>query len=63
MKKCVCKIKIGNKTGICLFAKIPYEFKFKKVLITNNHILNANALKIGNILKVSINNEKEYKNR
>ena len=62
MKKCVCKIKKGNQTGTGFFAKIPYEFKFKIVLITNNHILNENDLKIGNVIKISINNEKEYKN-
>ena len=61
MKKCVCKIKIGNKDGTGFFAKIPYQLKYKNVLITNNHILKKDDLKIGNIIKISINNEKEYK--
>ena len=61
MKKCVCKIKIGNKCGTGFFAKIPDQIKYKNVLITNNHILKKHDLKIGNIIKISINNEKEYK--
>ena len=61
MKKCVCKIKKVDETGTGFFAKIPYQFKFKYVLITNNHILSENDIQIGKIIKISMNNEKEYK--
>ena len=61
MKKCVCKIKNDHAKGTGFFAKIPYKSESKKVLITCNHILNENDIKKGNIIKVSINNEKEYK--
>jgi V8-like Glu-specific endopeptidase len=61
MKKCVCKIKKDNLKGTGFFAKIPYKSTIKNVLITNKHILNEHDIKEGKILKVSINNEKEYK--
>ena len=61
MKKCVCKIKKGKLKGSGFFAKLPYKSTFKYVLITNKHILNKDDLKEGKILKVSINNEEEYK--
>ena len=61
MKKCVCKIKIGDNNGTGFFAKIPYKSIYKNVLITNKHILNKDNIKIDNILKISINNEEEYK--
>ena len=61
MKKCVCKIKKNNKNGTGFFAIIPYKSKSKKVLITNTHVLNKDDIKLDEILKVSINNEEEYK--
>ena len=61
MKKCVCKIKKEKLKGSGFFAKLPYKSTLKNVLITNKHILNKDDLKVGKILKVSINNEEEYK--
>ena len=61
MKKCVCKIKKEKQKGSGFFATFPYKSTFKNVLITNEHILNKDDLKVGKILKVSINNEEEYK--
>ena len=61
MKKCVCKIKIGNKKGTGFFANIPYKSIYKNVLITNSHILNKDNIKMDSILTISINNEEEYK--
>ena len=61
MKKCVCKIKKGNLNGTGFFAKIPYKSMIKNVLITNHHILNKSDIEAGKIIKVSINNEEEYK--
>ena len=61
MKKYVCKIKKEKLKGSGLFAKLPYKSTFKYVLITNKYILNKDDLKEGKILKVSINNEEEYK--
>ena len=61
MKKCVCKIKKEKLKGSGFFAKLPYKSTLINVLITNKHILNKDDLKVGKILKVSINNEGEYK--
>ena len=46
MNNCICKIKINNKQATGFFCKIPFPNKknMKKVLITNNHIINQDLL-------------------
>ena len=62
MEKSVCKIYINGNTGTGFFAIIPYKNKFKKVLITNNHVLGENELKNGKIITFILNNnEKDIK--
>ena len=56
MEKCVCKIHIVGGNGTGFFALIPYKNTLLKVLITNNHILNADAIKDDKIITFSINN-------
>ena len=60
MEKKVCKIKCRNgSTGTGFFCKIPYPnfYNLLPVLITNNHVLNEEDLKINNIIVLSINND------
>ena len=46
MNNCICKIKINNKQATGFFCKIPFpnKKKMKKVLITNNHVINKDLL-------------------
>ena len=46
MNNCICKIKINNKQATGFFCKIPFPNKknMKKVLITNNHVINQDLL-------------------
>ena len=61
MRRCVCKFKNNNIFGTGFFAKIPYKSEFKIVLITCYHVFNEKDIINDNILKISINNEEEYK--
>ena len=66
-----CKIVSESENGEPLhgtgfFCKIPLEGKIMKVLFTNNHILNKNSIKEGEIIKCRYKNEIkkfEIKNR
>ena len=49
MKKYVCKIYQTEKTGTGFMCKIPYQNQLLPVLITNNHILNEEKIKIGKL--------------
>ena len=62
-EKRICKIELkdgGSGTGF--FCSIPYldNWKTYKTLITNNHVLTEEYLLPGEIIKFSINNEKEH---
>ena len=59
MEKSVCKIKCNEGSGTGFFCKIPFPnfYNLLPVLITNNHILNEEALKINNQIVLSINND------
>ena len=57
MKKCVCKIHISGGNGTGFFAKIPFKESNIKVLITNNHVLNANDILDNKLITFSINND------
>ena len=61
MKNCICKIykKERNITGTGFFCKIPFQNFLLPVLITNNHVLNKEDLKLGNIIVLTLNNNKE----
>jgi len=61
MKNCVCKIHIEGKKGTGFFIKIPYNEKKLRLLITNNHVLDEKDLIIDNVINISLNNEKEFK--
>ena len=56
MKNSVCKIYSNGSTGTGFFTKIPYKSRIMKVLITNNHVLNENDIKINKIIAYIINN-------
>jgi hypothetical protein len=59
MEKSVCKIKCNEGSGTGFFCKIPFPnfYNLLPVLITNNHILNEEDLKINNQIVLSINND------
>ena len=59
MKNCVCKIYINGSTATGFFTKIPYKNKMIKVLITNNHVLDENAIKNNNIITYIVNNNED----
>ena len=60
MNKCVCKIyNKGEGTGF--FTKIPFNNILLPVLITNNHVLDQNAIKNDNTIKLSLNYDKKIK--
>ena len=59
MEKSVCKIKCNEGFGTGFFCKIPFPnfYNLLPVLITNNHILNEEDLKINNQIILSLNND------
>jgi hypothetical protein len=62
MKSCICKIFKGNNiTGTGFFCKIPFQNNLLPVLITNNHILDKEDIKLGKIIHFTLNNNKEIR--
>ena len=64
MKKDICKIKIGEEQGTGIFCKIPFPNKdnMLPVLITNNHVINADVLfKENEKFEIKIKEEKNGK--
>ena len=61
MKKNICKINIGNKTGIGYFCKLPLldENDLLSVLITNNYIIDESILKNEKKIKIILDNEEK----
>ena len=64
MKKCVCKINKGDaqqNTGF--FCKIPYpdQAHLLSALVTCDFIIGRDYLKEGNTIRLSLNDEKEFK--
>ena len=58
----VCKIhRKGGLKGTGFFCRIRKNENDIPMLITNYHILDENCLKKGNIIKLSLNDEKEFK--
>ena len=57
MKNSICKIYKCNGTGF--FCNIPYKYGYFKALITNYHIINNVYINHNQIIKISINDDKE----
>ena len=57
MKFSVCKILKVEVNGTGFFCNLPYKSKVLPFLITNNHILNNEDIKIDKSIKLWINNE------
>ena len=62
LKNCICQIENKNGKGTGFFCYIPYKNKKLKVMITNNHIIDEEILKINELIKVSLNDNKEVRN-
>ena len=62
LKTNICKIYCNEGShGTGFFCNIEIGWnKNMKVLMTNNHVLNLNAIKPGQTVKFSINNDKKY---
>ena len=58
MKYSICKIENKNGNGTGFFCKISN----KKLLISNNHIINEEIIKNNKIIKVTLNDDKIKKN-
>ena len=61
MKNSVCKIHIEGNNGTGFFIEVLYNNKLYKLLITNYHVLKEKDIMIGNIINISLNNEKIFK--
>ena len=61
MKNCVCKIHKEGNTGSGFFLKIPYDNQLLNLLVTSNRVLNEKEIKVGNVINISLNNEKIFK--
>ena len=61
MKKCVCKISKGNKTGSGFFCKLAFQDTNSTInlLVANNHILGSEDIKIGETTTLSLEEEKD----
>ena len=54
MKNSICKMENGNGNGIWFFCLISN----KKLLITNNHVINEEIIKQNNVIRVTLNDNK-----
>ena len=57
----ICVIEVGNKRGtgfLCLLPDLNNESNRNKVLITCNHVLNENEIKIGSEILLKFNDDK-----
>ena len=62
MKKNICDIKCSiNGHGTGFFCRIPFpdEWTLLPALLTNNHVLNEDDIKIGNKIRFSLNNNEK----
>ena len=62
MKNSICKIYNKESTGTGFLCKLPYKSKMIPFLITNNHILNEEDIRINNKIMISFNNDDIYMN-
>ena len=56
-KLTTCKIITENGNGTGFFCIIPFKYETIKMLFTNNHVLNKESIKIGNIIKCAYKKE------
>ena len=56
-KLATCKIITENGNGTGFFCIIPFKNEKIKMLFTNNHVLNKESIKIGNIIKCAYKNK------
>ena len=64
LEESVCKIYINkNESGTGFLCKIPFpdEFKYLPTLITNNHVINEEYFKKNKIIKISFDDDKNFK--
>lgn len=62
MKNCICKIHItGKENGTGFFTNFSYNNKNYCVLISNYHIIDEDYLKNNNSIKLSFNDDQEFK--
>jgi hypothetical protein len=55
LNTCVCKInKLNGDNATGFFCKIPFSYSYLPVLITNNHVLNEEDIKVNRIIKFSL---------
>lgn len=63
LSKFICKIYGSNRLfGTGFFCRIPYQKKLIPAFITNNHVLNQDAIKNNKIIKFTIDDDKIEKN-
>ena len=59
MENCICKIDLDGASGTGFFCKINYPQQnsdnFIPILVTNNHVLSSNKLKINDIICITLN--------
>ena len=62
MRNCICKIytKEGG-VGTGFFCKINYKNSLYPLLITNNHIIDEKYIKEKKVIKISLNDDNEFK--
>ena len=60
MKYSICKIYKANGTGF--FCHIPYKNTYLNVLMTNYHVIDENFIKENDVIKLTLNDDKDDKN-
>ena len=59
-EKKICKIKCGNVTGTGFFCSVFMdECESLRVLITNNHVLNEEKIKLGKKINFTTNDDEQ----
>ncbi len=58
-KTAICKILTGNEKGTGFFCKLNLKNKSITALLTNNHILKEDTIKLGSKIEIEHNKEKK----
>ena len=61
MESCICRIKVGIKSGTGFFCHIPFRNEKLPILLTNYHTINDKYLKENKRIELSLNNDKQIK--
>ena len=57
LENCICKVFIDDESKVTgFFCNIKYDNKVMPVLITNNHVLNEDRIKLNSIIKICFTN-------